>query len=302
MERNSRKDTKNSQGFWQKISKAQKIVGIGVTTVIVLMLGVALIPKVVNGEFSDDYGEVSTTYDDYVKVAEQYNSQIDSAVETADKAVEDAGLSSDAEEVKELEAKKEELLSYKIEIKETKPRNRDELIKETERMRAEAAKSDERLAGGFLKSDMVDEYLETYGRSGTKITALVAELRELTDQVVAIANQNAMEKAEMEKINAFLEKLEGAKFTYNNGSLTLTVSREQFAISGDNRDKVYKISEMEKIAEDGEGGYRFTIKSYTTTTVTGYTINLSDAFHVYADGQVVDFVKDLGVEDFKRVN
>lgn len=282
-----------------KNDKQTKKIIVIIGVIIAVVVGAFFATKIINGEFSEDYGQVSTTYDDYVKLAGKYNGYIDSTIKAAEDAVKDKDLGDDKTKLEELEAKKQELLSYKVEIKNRKPKNRNELIKENNRLIEATRKIDSTLNNGILRTEMVDEYIETFSTSGTKVSQLSKEISEIINEITEITAKREKDKAEMEKINNFLSNLDGAKF--EESGTTLTVSKEEFKIHYvNNVDKVFKISDMQKIEQTSSGGYRFVVSGENETSVTGYTMYLEEAFDFSADGKEVTYCLDLGCSIFKR--
>lgn len=105
---------------------------------------------------------------------------------------------------------------------------------------------------------------------------------------------------EVSNVNDFLSRLDGVKLE-DNGT-TLTISKGQFKINYTNdREDVFKISDMLKIEQSEGGGYRFVVREEEQTSVTGYTMRTEEYFEILLDGTEATYCKDLGCSIFKRL-
>ena len=267
--------TKNS-------SKLNKRVIAIVGAAIIAVVGVVATAFVLNNNRnSEEYAEQSEIYDKQVAVAEKVNSAISDSEKSAEEATSQE-VGDDKSKIEDLNNKKEELNSYRIEIPESKTTSLDGIKKDNEKLAEALNKVEDNLAN--LSSEEVGEFkIAKESKLGVLIENIANLAEEIKAQAQKYAEQKAAEEAKQKILSGDLSAFEG--IYSDNSGYKVIIKNNEFSVSGN---RVYKVKDM-KISQVGNGSYYFETKKQTITSVTGYTMDISNSFTISADGRMIEF-------------
>lgn len=267
--------TKNSS----KLNK--KIVVIASAVIIAVAGVVATVFALNNNRNSEEYAEQSEIYDRRIEIAKKVNSEIlDSEQEATEAISQEVG--DDKSRVEELSKSMEEILTYKIEIPENKTGELNQIKEDNKKLAESLNKIDENLAD--LSFEEVEQYTVAKGSKvgvlSEKISSLVKEIKA---QAEKYAKEKAAEEAKQKISKGDLSAFEG---TYSDSGYNVVVKNDGFYVGNGNR--VFKTADM-TIKQGSSGSYIFETKPKTITSVTGYSMDMTNSFTISADGKTIEF-------------
>lgn len=267
--------TKNSS----KLNK--KIVVIASAVIIAVADVVATVFALNNNRNSEEYVEQSEIYDRRIEIAKKVNSEIlDSEQEATEAISQEVG--DDKSRVEELSKNMEEILTYKIEIPENKTGELNQIKEDNKKLAESLNKIDENLAD--LSFEEVEQYTVAKGRKvgvlSEKISSLVKEIKAQAEEY---AKEKAAEEAKQKILKGDLSAFEG---TYSDSGYSVVVKKDGFYVGNGNR--VFKTADM-TIEQGSSGSYIFETKPKTITSVTGYSMDMTNSFTISADGKTIEF-------------
>ena len=273
----------------------KKIIAIIGAAVVAVAGVVAAVFIINNNRNSEEYAEQSEIYDRRVAVAEKVNSAISDSEKSADE-VASQEVGDDKSKVEDLSTKKKELGDYKIEIPESKATSLDGIKKDNEKLAEALNKVEDNLAD--LSSEKVEGFkIGKDSKLGILIEKMASLVEEIKVQVQKYAEQKAAEEAKQKILSGDLSAFVG---TYSDGSgYKVVIKNNEFSVSGN---RVYKAKDM-KISQVGNGSYYFETKKQTITSVTGYTMDISNSFTISADGRTMEFAdgENLGAYRLTKI-
>ncbi|MBR1802087.1 hypothetical protein IJ768_02570 [Candidatus Saccharibacteria bacterium] len=267
--------TKNSS----KLNK--KIVVIASAVVIAVAGVVATVFALNNNRNSEEYAEQSEIYDRRIEIAKKVNSEIlDSEQEATEAISQEVG--DDKSRVEELSKSMEEILTYKIEIPENKTGELNQIKEDNKKLAESLNKIDENLAD--LSFEEVEQYTVA---KGSKVGVLSEKISSLVKEIKAQAEKYAKEKAAEEAKQKILKgDLSAFEGTYSDSGYNVVVKNDGFYVGNGNR--VFKTADM-TIKQGSSGSYIFETKPKTITSVTGYSMDMTNSFTISADGKTIEF-------------
>ena len=279
----------------QKTSKKKLIIAI-CSIVALLVVGiVTAVFAINNGQYQEEYGEQSEIYDKRVEIAEKVNESVDESVNSAEEvAGEEVG--DDKTKVESLNSKKEEILSYKIEIPENKTSDLKQIKEDNEKLADGLNKIEEGLA------DLSPEEVESYSISSeSKVGILSKEISSLIEEIKAqakaYAEKKAAEEAKQKILDGDLSAFVGTYRETSGGGDTLTVKSDEFTVQG----KTYKTKDLQKIRQESNGSYTLLIVGKEMELVNSKKY-LEQSVNISADGQSASYAEYLWAATYKKVN
>lgn len=262
-------------------SKLNKRVIAIMSAAIIAVVGVmATVFALNNNRNSEEYVEQSEIYDRQVAVAEKVNSAISDSEKSAEEAISQE-VGDDKSKIEDLNSKKEELSSYRIEIPESKTTGLNGIKKDNEKLAEALNKVEDNLAN--LSSEEVGEFkIAKESKLGVLIENITSLVEEIKAQAQKYAEQKAAEEAKQKILSGDLSAFVG---TYNDSGYKVIIKNNEFHVSGS---RVYKAKDM-KISQTNNGSYLFETEKKALTTVTGYTTYMSNSFTISADGKTIEF-------------
>ena len=286
----NKKDEKTKRSF--PIKKLGIIIGI---VLVVIAGAIAIVFAINNSQYQEEYGEQSEIYDKRVEIAEKVNESVDESVNSAEEvAGEEVG--DDKTKVESLNSKKEEILSYKIEIPENKTSNLNQIKEDNEKLAEGLNKVEEGLA------DLSSEEVESYSVSGeSKVGILSKEISSLIEEIKvqakAYAEKKAAEEAKQKILDGDLSAFVGTYKETSGGGDTLTIKSDEFTVQG----KTYKTKDLQEIRQESNGSYTLLIVGKEMELVNSKKY-LEQAVNISADGQSAGYAEYLWGAAYKKAN